>query len=182
MIYEGQIGLEEVNDEYASFLDKFKPKKSTDDCYTPPNIYEAVKAWAMKEYNIPSDATICRPFYPNGDYERYDYPEGCYVIDNPPFSILSQICRFYQKHGVRFFLFAPSLTSILNIGGVCAVVAACTITYENGANVVTSFETNLEDGVVLRSAPDLHDSVEEVNKENERKKSANFQSTNIRLK
>ena len=33
------------NEEYQAFADKFKPKKTTDDCYTPPNIYEAVKTW-----------------------------------------------------------------------------------------------------------------------------------------
>lgn len=30
--------------DYDSFLEKFKPKKTTDDCYTPANIYEAVLA------------------------------------------------------------------------------------------------------------------------------------------
>lgn len=46
-----------------NLLKKFKPKKTTDDCYTPPLIYEAVKAWACKEYNIDSNK-IVRPFYP----------------------------------------------------------------------------------------------------------------------
>ena len=35
--------------DYKEFVDKFKPKKTTDDCYTPPEIYEAVKDWAIKE-------------------------------------------------------------------------------------------------------------------------------------
>lgn len=26
----------EKNKEYQEFVDKFKPKKTTDDCYTPP--------------------------------------------------------------------------------------------------------------------------------------------------
>ena len=34
---------------YEEFVDKFKPKKTTDDCYTPCAIYEAVKDWAIKE-------------------------------------------------------------------------------------------------------------------------------------
>lgn len=34
---------------YEEFVDKFKPKKTTDDCYTPGAIYEAVKDWAIKE-------------------------------------------------------------------------------------------------------------------------------------
>lgn len=32
---------EDGNDEYNEFVDKFKPKKTTDDCYTPDNVYEA---------------------------------------------------------------------------------------------------------------------------------------------
>jgi hypothetical protein len=26
--------------DYEGFLDKFQPKKTTDDCYTPANVYE----------------------------------------------------------------------------------------------------------------------------------------------
>lgn len=26
--------------EYEAFVDKFKPKKTTDDCYTPPDVYD----------------------------------------------------------------------------------------------------------------------------------------------
>lgn len=36
---------------YKEFVDKFKPKKTTDDCYTPQIVYEAVKGWAVKEQN-----------------------------------------------------------------------------------------------------------------------------------
>ena len=74
---------------YEEFVEKFKPKKTTDDCYTPPEIYEAVKEWACLEYSIDPD-TVVRPFWPGGDYEAFDYPEGCTVIDNPPFSILKK--------------------------------------------------------------------------------------------
>ena len=45
----GQINLfgeETAQDaEYSAFVDKFTPKKTTDDCYTPENIYEAVAEW-----------------------------------------------------------------------------------------------------------------------------------------
>ena len=30
-------------------MEKFKPKKTTDDCYTPPEIYEVIKDWACAE-------------------------------------------------------------------------------------------------------------------------------------
>jgi hypothetical protein len=29
--------------EYEAFVDKFKPKKTTDDCYTPPDVYDTVR-------------------------------------------------------------------------------------------------------------------------------------------
>ena len=31
--------------QYEEFVEKFKPKKTTDDCCTPPTIYEIVKQW-----------------------------------------------------------------------------------------------------------------------------------------
>lgn len=34
---------------YEEFVDKFKAKKTTDDCYTPQIVYDAVKDWAVKE-------------------------------------------------------------------------------------------------------------------------------------
>jgi len=94
---------------YEEFVEKFKPKKATDDCYAPPTIYEIVKQWAYNEYGI-DPAKVVRPFYPGGDYKAFPYPDGAVVIDNPPFSILASICTFYLEHGIPFFLFAPSLT------------------------------------------------------------------------
>ena len=81
------------NPEYQAFVDKFKPKKTTDDCYTPPLIYETVKDWACKKYGI-DPKNIVRPFYPGGDYEHFAYPDECVVLDNPPFSILSKYANF----------------------------------------------------------------------------------------
>ena len=88
-----QLTLFPDNPEYDAFVAKFEPKKSTDDCYTPPLVYEAIKNWACAEYGIDPES-IVRPFYPGGDYEHFDYPEGAVVLDNPPFSILSQMCTF----------------------------------------------------------------------------------------
>lgn len=50
---------------YEEFLEKFKPKKTTDDCYTPPLVYDAVKDWACAEYDIDPEK-IVRPFWPGG--------------------------------------------------------------------------------------------------------------------
>lgn len=160
----------EESEEYKNFVDKFKPKKTTDDCYTPENIYETVVKWCEEEYNIDRNK-IVRPFYPNGDYENFNYPKDCIVLDNPPFSILSKIVRFYHENNIQFFLFAPSLTIFnCNTGqGYTAICTGVSITYENGANVLTSFITNLNDDVAIRTAPELYDRLKKVNNENKKK-------------
>ena len=148
---------------YGEFVEKFKPKKTTDDCYTPPEVYDAVLAWVRNEYHIGDAAEIVRPFYPGGDYEHAEYPDDCVVVDNPPFSILAKIIRFYQSHGIRFFLFAPALTLFsVMIPGTTCIAAGLKVTYANGAVVHTGFRTNLEPGVVARTAPGLTRSVQEA--------------------
>ena len=37
-----------VNESYEDFVEKFKPKKTTDDCYTPPGVYAVRRAAAGK--------------------------------------------------------------------------------------------------------------------------------------
>lgn len=160
------------NEVYEKFVEKFKPKKTTDDCYTPPEIYEVVKSWVCEHYSV-DPVQIIRPFYPGGDYQNEKYAENTIVLDNPPFSILAQICEFYLEKNIKFFLFAPSLTifsgrSIVN--KMCHIVCDCSIIYENGARVKTSFVTNLEDDVIARTSPELtnivNDKMREVLKKN----------------
>lgn len=140
---------------YEEFVEKFKPKKTTDDCYTPPAVYEAVKEWACNEYNIDRER-IVRPFWPGADYQKYDYKEGDVVLDNPPFSIITQICRWYEARGVKYFLFAPTLTNFgINVEDCCHILVGADITYENGAVVSTSFVTNLDGVNRILTAPDL---------------------------
>jgi hypothetical protein len=156
----------EMTGEYAKFTEKFKPKKTTDDCYTPPNIYETVKTWAVNRYGL-ENTKIIRPFYPGGDYTREDYPDDCAVIDNPPFSILTNIQRFYNDRGIRYFLFAPALTLFSGATNNNYVIAGVTITYANGAKVNTSFVTNLGEFKIL-VAPDLHQAIKQADGENTR--------------
>lgn len=82
-------------------MEKFNPKKTTDDCYTPPAVYDYVLQYVADHCDI-DGMTVVRPFYPGGDYESLVYPDNCVVIDNPPFSIVSQIVRFYLKRGIKF--------------------------------------------------------------------------------
>jgi len=154
--------------EYQAFVDKFNPKKTTDDCYTPANIYTAVAEWVAAEYGLDA-ASFVRPFYPGGDYERFEYPAGCVVVDNPPFSIAAQIYKLYVRVGIRFFLFAQTLTMFSGSSTLDLTYVPCgvKITYENGANVNTSFVTNL-DTCRIRSAPTLYRAVEAANDANEK--------------
>lgn len=126
-------------------------KITTDDCYTPPAVYEAIKGWVLKEYNLEGKEVV-RPFYPGGDYENYNYPEDCVIIDNPPFSILSKIIDFYISKNIKFFLFAPTLTMFSSASTkACSVIADGHIEYENGAKVHTGFITNLDDHLIYVS-------------------------------
>ena len=154
--------MAEDTEESLAFEEKFKPKKTTDDCYTPPEIYEVIKDWACSEYNI-DPAKVVRPFYPGGDYEKFDYSGGKVVVDNPPFSILTQICEFYVENGVPFFLFCPTLTGFGSkrlAMKTCHLICGCKIIYENGASVNTSFVTSYGGDVVAKTVPDLREIVD----------------------
>ena len=155
--------ISEEDEEYQEFLEKFKLKKTTDDCYTPAPVYDAVVRYVEETYGLSRESFV-RPFYPGGDYQREKYPEGCVVVDNPPFSIMSEILRFYDSKGIKFFLFAPTLTLFSSASAGTCTALPCTVAviYENGASVNTSFLTNLEPkGIRFRSAPKLHAMVQE---------------------
>jgi hypothetical protein len=127
-----------------------------------------VKDWACKEYKLDPDK-IVRPFYPGGDYESYEYQEGCVVLDNPPFSILAKIIAFYLERGIAFFLFAPTLTAFSgrNVVMRCNhIITAAQVTYENGANVNTSFVTSFGENTVAQTAPELRQAIEEADRKN----------------
>lgn len=160
--------LSDDDEEYQEFLEKFEAKKTTDDCYTPDNIYDAVRDWVAEKYKI-GNAAIVRPFYPGGDYKSEKYPPGCVVIDNPPFSIISEICEWYASKRINFFLFAPTIT-LLGImrGSANYVACGCGVVYENGASVNTSFVTNMGGNKIVVAA-DLRKILDGENKKNLKK-------------
>lgn len=161
-------------EDYDGFVEKFKPKLTTDDCYTPANVYDAVADWVANEYNLDKSRFV-RPFFPGGDYESYDY-SGKIVVDNPPFSFLSKIVSFYCERDIPFFLFAPSLCSIQRCADLCtALICDVKITYANGAKVSTSFLTNLEPHENrLRVAPSLRAAVDVANAFNQAQATKNL--------
>ena len=160
---------QEGNEEYNAFLDKFEIKKTTDDCYTPDLVYNAVADWVAKEYGLKRKDFV-RPFYPGGDYQKEKYGKNVVVVDNPPFSILAQILNWYHDHGIRFFLFAPTLTLFSSSSSTCcAIPTGASVVYENGASVNTSFLTNLEpEALRVRTAPELNKAVQNASDETQR--------------
>ncbi|CWO69623.1 Uncharacterised protein [Neisseria meningitidis] len=153
----GNKTVEEFED-YEGFVEKFKPKKTTDDCYTPPAVYAAVLEWVKEEIGIADGLEVIRPFYPGGNYQSEDYA-GKVVIDNPPFSILAEIIDFYQAHSIPFFLFAPRMTCLsgrrAGMENLTAVFGCKDMTYENGAVVPTAFLTNMMGDVKIRVSETL---------------------------
>ena len=149
--------------DYDDFVEKFKPKKTTDDCYTPPAVYGIVVDFVAGITSL-EGRQIVRPFWPGGDFVNFDYPEGCIVIDNPPFSIYSKIVRFYLARGIDFFIFAPGLTQRVAGADVCYVATMADVIYENGALVRTSFTTNLIKDYRLMTAPKLAEDIRKASK------------------
>ena len=158
---EGKEGEE----GYDEFKEKFEQKLTTDDCYTPQPIYEAVCEWVDKNITPLKGRQIIRPFFPGGDYEHHNYPEGCIVIDNPPFSISAKILDFYLGRGIPFFLFGNGLTlASTKREGLTYVIVGEGIVFENGANINIGFYTNLCPEVRIWLAGDLAAKIREVQK------------------
>ena len=146
--------MKKPQEDYEAFVAKFERKKTSDDCYTPPEVYDIVRGWLAEQVDL-TGAQIVRPFWPDTDYRRVEYPAGCVVLDNPPFSIFAEIVRWYLAHGVRFFLFAHHKT-IFNLDApYTRLVCGADVIYENGAAVCTSFASNLFGDTLAMSVPDL---------------------------
>ncbi len=141
--------------DYESFVAKFSDSpKTTDDCYTPRDVYEAVVRYVSTLTDMCSKV-ILRPFYPGGDYLNAEYPENGVVIDNPPFSMFTKICRWYSAVGIPFFLFGPGLTIASACKYCTAIVINESVIFENGANVRLNFASNLCGDTMIMTAPKL---------------------------
>ena len=148
-----------VFNDYESYVAKFTYKeRTTDDTYTPPDVYEAVLNYVKSIYPM-EGKLILRPFYPNGDFEHAEYPENGVVIDNPPFSIFTKICRFYSQRKIPFFLFGNGLTIFSCLKYCSVVIIATTIEFSNGAKVKCNFATNLIGDTLVTTAHELSDAI-----------------------
>ena len=163
----------EGEEGYKEFVEKFQQKVTTDDCYTPHAVYDAVLDFVRTITNL-EGRKVERPFVPGGDFENYKYTQRSIVVDNPPFSILSKIIRFYCGRNIPFFLFAPGLTLFSATDcDLTYIVADCSITYENGAVVRTGFITNLIPDLRIWVCPELGEAVVNA-QENEDKTKKGF--------
>jgi hypothetical protein len=143
--------------DYESFLAKFNENpKTTDDCFTPRDVFEAVVAWVGTQIDM-TDKVVLRPFFPGGDYVNAVYPENGIVIDNPPFSIFTDIIKFYTARRIPFFLFGQGKTIMCCVKYCTAVIVTDLLTYENGARIYTNFASNLFGDTIIMTAPKLND-------------------------
>ena len=155
--------------DYASFVAKFTEQpKTTDDCYTPEDVYNAVVEYVGTITDM-TGKCILRPFYPGGDYENAEYPDNGIVIDNPPFSMFTKIVRFYMAADIPFFLFGPGMT-ILQICkyGATAVIIGKQVLFHNKAFIRMNFATNLLPDMMVVTAPTLTEALENLPSQNQK--------------
>lgn len=130
---------------------------TNDECYTSPELYDTVLKYAVERYNL-QDKHIVRPFVPSGNYQQYVYDKNDVVIDNPPFSMTTEITKWYINHDIPFFLFINGLYAVSlsrGLHGKATMIAtnANVSFYHKPKNKVIKlgFVTNLEPkNIVLR--------------------------------
>lgn len=140
-------GAHRPTKDYDTWINNLEKRvKTSDDAFTPPKIYEALLEYINEKITPIDTIEIQRPFYPGGDYQKEaeTYNEKSVVIDNPPFSICSEIVEFYTKNNIKFFIFTNGLTVFhYSSKGVHLLCPYASLEYENGAKVPTCFIHNL---------------------------------------
>lgn len=165
---ENKVVKANLFSDYDAFLDKFEDKKTTDDCYTPKEVMDIIVNYVNKKYPL-NGKNIIRPFYPGGDYESIDYSDDMIVIDNPPFSIITKICKYYIERNIKFFLFCPHLTAFSSNINCTHIIASADITYENGATIKTAFVSNMFGDIKIIGDSELHKKFKEIQEKNKAK-------------
>ena len=145
-------------------------KEKSDEWYTPPEVMDCINDYVSESLKIDKSKFV-RPFYPGGDYEHFNYPEDCIVVDNPPFSILTKIVDYYLKNNIKFFLFAPQLTSssTMRKRPISCIIVKNQITYLNNKKLPTCFLTNIPKRSYMKYSTKLNDMLSIIQPENKRK-------------
>ena len=129
----------------------------TDECYTPPAVYDTVLDYAVERYNL-QGKHIVRPFIPGGDYQKYVYDKNDVVVDNPPFSMTTKIAKWYIEHNIPFFLFINGLYGVSLSRGLhgkaTVIVTNANVSFYNKGSekrIKLGFITNLEpENIIIR--------------------------------
>lgn len=161
MRYAIRMTLNIKNESFQHFIEVKQNKTlgvraTKDEIYTDEEEYKDLTEFFSEQYPDDFKRPIIRPFYPGGDYEDLtQYPDGCLVFDNPPFSISAKIIKFYLTHNIKFLLFAPG-NSLYNMRHNISVWNGCTIHYDATA-FFTQFVTNLDEEPTLHISGSLGD-------------------------
>ena len=68
------MGTQRKSKTYEEFVEKFRPKHTTDDCFTPANIYDCVVAFVGRRFGVkPCD--IVRPFFHITAFNQKIFPK-----------------------------------------------------------------------------------------------------------
>lgn len=159
--YNIHMTLNIKNESFKSFMQNKEKRDlgvraTKDEIYTDEDEYNDLTEFFKQYYPEAFKHPIIRPFYPGGDYtDLTQYPAGCLVFDNPPFSIESKIVKFYNEHNIKFLLFAPG-NSLYNMRHNISVWNGCTIHYDATA-FFTQFVTNLDEEPTLHISGSLCD-------------------------
>ena len=78
--------------DYAAFVEKFKPKKTTDDCITPPEIYAVVLDYVRERWGVDADDVV-RPFWPGGTMRALIIPKDAALST----ILRSRFCRRFRN-------------------------------------------------------------------------------------
>lgn len=139
---------------YQEYLETYNKEPTTDDTFTPDGVMEIVNDYVARRWNL-DPATFIRPFWPGADYTAEDYT-GRVVVDNPPFSLTSEVERFYIERGIPFFLFAHGMTCINRASSDCLhIVIKHDIKFTNGVTLPVAFVSNLPADNVLEYSEEL---------------------------
>lgn len=97
--------------DYDGFVEKFKPKNTTDDCYTPPAVYEAVLDYVDRNVTPLDGREVVRPFWPGGfffvgeNYNNYNIGASGYYNFNPlSYNILQGHYNNYNNYNIIFII------------------------------------------------------------------------------
>ena len=134
------------------------PKKTTDDCYTPPLVYEAVSEWVSSQYGLDKNKFFS-PVLSRAETTKTKITPTRLLSIILRFRFCQKIVKWYISQNVRFScLLLPYQPPSHGFPTYAPRSLLAQISpYENGAVISTSFCTNLEPHEIrMKTAPSLY--------------------------